>query len=252
VRITLNNKSTRTLAFTFLLMTIFLLSLTVGTIAGAKPNNPNKPEIPPGHQTNMISDFKIWIGNGNLGSPEDVVLQPYGYPEMNYLLKEDKPYWEPSWLPYTRKKGEGDWSIEFYQQLGPYQDYCGTYNIANKLGGPGYEEVALFDTMVAHGFSSELEAWQFSLIHFTPEREREGDFWRLHISWIVGEHVLLAVSGLTNEDSVWEGVYDQDSDTWTVAFDNEWFKLDKVINDVPTTVWAGPLCFTLKIQRIPQ
>ena len=255
----MNNKSPRIFTFTFLLTTIFLLSLTFETIVWAKPNKPNKPDIPPGHQTNLISDFKIWIGNGNLGSPEDVVLRPYGYPEIDYLLKEDWPYWEPSWLLYT-KKGEGHWNINFHQGMPPgTQEYCGTYDIANKLGGPGYEEVALFDTMAAHGFSNGLEARQLSLTHITPKRSRVEDYWGFVITWKVGEHLVLGLSGVTDEDAVWEGAYDQDSDTWTVAFDNEWFELVKVIsddddtfdfgNDVPITLWEGPLSFTLKIQR---
>lgn len=257
----MNSKSIRILTFVFLLTTILLLSLNVGTNVLAKPNNPNKPDNPGKHDIELPVDFKIWIGNGDLSSPEDVVLQPYGDPEMNYLLFEDWPNGERGWLPSTTKaKGpkEGGWGINYYREPSHLEYYYGTYNIANKLGGPGYEEVALLETMVNHGFTSDLEAYGVSIFHATPDLgPGVGDQWHFFVSWILENSPWrdLMLSGWTNEDNNWEGVYDQDTDTWTVTFDGEWFEAIEEVcypdgEYVRTTLWEGQLSFTVEIQRI--
>ena len=250
----INSKSARIFTYAFMLITILLLSLIVVTTIWAKPNNPNKPDNPGEHDSDPGADFKIWIGNGDLGSPEDVVLRHYGNPEMGYLLKEAWPYGTRGWLPSTKNgKGQngGDWHIILYQEMPPgnTQDYCGTYDIANKLGGPGYEEVALFDTMVAHGYSSDLELFGFYLYHITPKPGKVvGDYWDLHMGWKVDSGGLW-LGGCTNKDTELEGIYNQKTDTWTIPFDSVWFELVISINDVQTTLWEGQLSFTIEIQR---
>ena len=81
-----------------------ILSLFFSPVLLAKPNNPNKPEKPEKPLPDLVeADFKIWIGNGDLNFPEDVVLQPYGDPEIDYLLAED--WMGGSWVPPPTKWG---------------------------------------------------------------------------------------------------------------------------------------------------
>jgi hypothetical protein len=105
-----------------LLITIILLSLFIGTNLLAKPNNPNKPANPGKPEEPLPEEegtnFEIWIGNGNLDPPEDVVLQPYGNPEKDYLIayRERHDGWDEGiWLPLPSKKGNkpqsGGWHV---------------------------------------------------------------------------------------------------------------------------------------------
>ena len=217
---------------------------------GIKPDKPGKPSPEP-----ETFDYQIWIGNGLLGRPEDVVLQPYGEPEINYLLVKDVEYSE-RWLPPPTK---GKYNIESWivdlesvSPEGEPGDYCGTYIINN---------LELEGILAAHGIDSGVEAYAFRIAHSTQNHPQlgENDYWYIGISWQVGTLApsypdiphLHALVGETNRDTEWGGVYDEVNDTWTVTFDNVEFWLIENTENYGEIIelWHGQLSFTVKITR---
>ncbi len=266
------SRSTGLLTLAFLLLAIILLSAIAGTVLWAKPDNPNKPNKPEKPEEPfphfVEADFKIWIGNGNLGSPEDIVLQPYGDPEMDYLFVEDyTDYYGDFWIPTNSKAPGGDWSITLgrVNEGDTAAPYCGTYNINDQ---------SLLDALNLQGdFDIDnQDLWMFYIGHITKtllnEDDRkpvDADFWWIQIVWetdstveipnpggepdpLIFQHQYI-LEGKTNRDLEPEGVYDENTDTWTITFDIV-FELKENISAWPVKFWEGPLSFTVEIQRI--
>jgi len=219
------------------------------TVWAKKPVNPGKPSSPEPE----IADYQIWIGNGPLGSPEDVVLQSYD--ELDHLVVENVGY-SGRWLPPPTK---GKYKIESWRvdvdsldPGGEPGDYCGTYIINN---------ATLAGIMGAHGIDSGDEAYDFRMDHSTQNHPQlgENDYWYIEIAWQVDTLApsypdiphLLGLIGYTNMDTEWEGVYDEINDTWTVTFDNAWFWLIENTENYGEIVelWNGQLSFTVEIKR---
>jgi hypothetical protein len=260
-----DRKSIRVCTFVFVSMLMFLLSSMIGTTVWAKPSKPGKPPSEP-----EKFDYQIWIGNGPLASPEDVVLQPYGEPEKDYLLVENAGY-SGRWLPPSTKgkKNIEGWSIGLEN---PEGDYCGTYDVHKQ---------DLIDALIANEIYpiNDKDVFRFYIQHrltlpctgdVPPYPSEKADYWHVVIQWEVGileipndpnspmiiPHFLI-LSGNTNTDTVWEGVYDENADTWTVTFDNAEFELyenttepdDPDTGSVLNKLWDGQLSFTVEIKR---
>ena len=133
----------------------------IGTTVWAKPDKPGKPLSEP-----EKFNYQIWVGNGPLGSPEDVVLQPYD--ELDHLVVEDVGY-SGIWLPPPTKgkKHIEGWSI-FLEK--PEGDYCGTYDIFNNNGKDltnksirsHYENCGIYFWINVCGFAICIDAWLLS------------------------------------------------------------------------------------------
>jgi hypothetical protein len=264
----MNSKHNRLFMLAVLLMTIILLSLFIGTNLFAKPNNSNKPENPGKPEEPPLeedgTDFKIWIGTGNLDPPEDVVLQPYGNPEQDYLLacrsRHDNCD-EGIWLPLPSKKGNkpqsGGWDVflgAVNLRAGEEPEYAGTYDVTNQ---------GLIDKLAEIGFYpiEDKEALDLMMVHYITDfwnGHTSVDFWRFTIQWqvdpseIPNNHVY-QLEGETDMGPEPESEYDELTDTWTVFFDNVNFGFAENTAEegwALETYWEGPLSFTVKIKRI--
>ena len=269
------SKSTCLLLFAFLLITLILVSAISGTSLGAKPDNPNKSDNKGKPSSELVeADFKIWIGNGDLSSPEDVVLQPYSDPEMGCLLADD--WVGGDWVPpSTKSKAQsGGWGITLGRvNMGnTAASYCGTYDINDQslldaLNLQGDFEIDDQDVYML-AINRETKA----LLSEDDPKASDVDYWRIEIVWetdrtievpnpwgepdpmIVPHHYIL--DGKTNMDLEPEGVYDENTDTWTVTFDTmfELFENTDEIDpegwDVHNKLWEGQLGFTVEIERI--
>ena len=161
---TMDRRSTRLFALVLLLIAIVLASAITVTVLWAKPDNPNKPDNTGKPEEplpdNVEADFKIWIGNGDLASPEDVVLQPYGDPVIDYLFVDD---WDGgNWLPKTKGKKDGGWQVFLGAvNLAPGEEpeYAGTYDVTSQ---------DLIDKLVEIGFYpiNDKEALDLMMIHY--------------------------------------------------------------------------------------
>jgi hypothetical protein len=232
-------------------MLTLLLSM-IGTSVWAKPGKPRpEPET---------FDYQIWIGNGLLESPKDVVLQPYD--ELDHLVVENVDY-SGRWLPpptKARKNIEG-WSIGFEKSEG---DYCGTYEINNQ---------DLIDELPDNEIYTlnDKEVYRLHIFHSltspgTPEDIlhplSRADWWNIMIQFDLGEVFVpwpeidpsfmvphfLVLQGNTDTGLEPEGEYDADTDTWTVYFNEASFRVSEN-TDESIELWAGQLSFTVKIKR---
>jgi len=248
----MNSRSNRLFAFVLLLLGIVLVSaITVGVL-WAKPDNPNKPESPGKPDESLPdyveADFKIWIGNGDVDPPEDVVLQPFGDPVIDYLFVDD---WNGGlWLPRPPKKGnkpvEGGWSVDLgMMNLPPGEEpeYCGTYQINDQGLLNKLNEVGIYP--------EDTDANSVSILHYEGDLRTvdnpdpvDADFWRIGITWVV-DNTLYRLDADTEFGSEPEGEFDEINDAWTVTFDTV-FELYARDNKI----WEGPLSFTVEIQRI--
>jgi hypothetical protein len=269
------SRSIHLLPFAFLLITLILISAISGTVLWAKPDNTNKPDNKGKPSSDLVeANFKIWIGNGDLGSPEDVVLQPYGDPEMDCLLAED--WVGGDWVPPSTKSRaqSGGWGITLGRvNMGnTAASYCGTYDINDQslldaLNLQGDFEINNQDVYMLN-INRETKA----LLSEDDHKATDVDYWRIVIVWetermmevpnpwgepdpmIVPHHYIL--DGKTNMNLEPEGVYDENTDTWTVTFDTvfELFENTGEIDDegwdILNNLWEGPLSFTVEIQRI--
>ena len=248
----MTSRSNRLFTLVLLLLGIVLVSaITVGVL-WAKPDNPNKPESPGKPDESLPdyveADFKIWIGNGDVDPPEDVVLQAFGDPVIDYLFVDD---WNGGlWLPRPPKKGnkpvEGGWSVSLGNvniAPGEEPEYCGTYTINNGDLLNELNEVGIYP--------EDMDANYVTILHYegdlrTPENPDpvDADFWRIRITWVV-DNTLYKLDAETEMGPEPEGEYDETSDTWIVIFDTV-FELSVSDNNI----WEGPLSFTVEIQRI--
>jgi hypothetical protein len=247
-----DRKSIRVHTFVFVVTLIFLLSSMIGTTVWAKPNKPEKPEKPPPDLE--PANFLIWIGRES--GVHEIRLNPPD--DYLYVENEVGGYWLPP--PPKGKAPREGWGVG----LGPEGegDDCGKYII---------NDAELADIMTAKGFDSALAAYRFNIFHSAEPNPRtgEGDYWHISIQWDVGTWVypnpppdviprFLLLSGNTNMNPVWEGVYDETADTWTVTFDTAEFELhenttepdDPDTGSVLNKLWDGHLSFTVEIQRI--
>jgi hypothetical protein len=255
-----NSRSTRLLAFVFLLLAIVLISAITVVVLWAKPDNPNKPNNTGKPEESLpdyvVADYKIWIGTGNLASPEDVILQPFGDPVIDYLFIDDENC--GLWLPRPPKKGnkpvEGGWDVYLGNvNIGPSEEpeYCGTYQInnqglLNKLNDVGiYPEDV--DVIIGH-YEGDLRTVD------NPD-PIDADFWHIRIGWVV-DNTLYTLNGETERGPEPEGEFDEITDTWTVTFDTsyellEWTgEVNPETGNIETKIWEGQLSFTVEIQRI--
>ena len=260
---------------TILFLTI-AASLFLSPVLLAKPNNPNKPEKPEEPLPDLVeADFKIWIGNGDLGLPEDVVLRPYGDPALDYLFVED--YLGGSWVPPpTKSKAPREgWGITLGRvNMGnTAAPYCGTYDINDQslLDALNLQGDFDIDNQDVYMLSIGRETKAY-LMEDDPKPSNV-DYWHIKIVWetdniitevpnpggepdpIIVPHRYF-LDGKTNTDLEPEGVYDENTDAWTVAFEIvfELFENTGEIDpegwDIHNKLWEGSLSFTVKIQRI--
>jgi hypothetical protein len=222
------------------------------TVWAEKPANPGKPSPDP-----ETSDYHIWIGIGELngeGTPEDVVLQSYGIPPKDYLVVEDVEY-SGRWLPPPRKgnKHLEGWSIVLEK---PEGEYCGTYEI---------HDASLIDAVTENGFwpINEQAVYRISIQHRLTLSGT--DSWHIMIQFENGSvfcpwpeidpsfvvPYFLVLERYTNTGREPEGVYDENTDTWTVSFNEIWFRLITWSSESwdEIEVWAGQLSFTINITR---
>jgi hypothetical protein len=230
------------------------------------------PEDPYHNDLLVEADFKIWIGNGELNSPEeeDVVFQPYD--DGNYFLVEDwvGGYWEP---PSTEDEVYEGWGVSFWnhdpdEEPKPF----GTCDVNNQ---------DLIDKLIEIGIYpiKEFDVSNVYIDHVVgnysttgnPDDCVLGDFWHLMIMWEIGEfeianpewqpdpivvphyYILDATTDMGIEP---DGEYDETTDTWTITFDTVCELSENTPEPNPETdewnikLWEGPLRFTVKIQRI--
>jgi hypothetical protein len=242
-------------------MLILLVSSMIGTTVWAK-GKPNRPGKPPSEKF----DYQIWIGNGPLGSPEDLVLQSYD--ELDHLVVENVGY-SGRWLPPPTKgkKNIVGWSIGLEKSEG---DYCGTYDINDQ---------SLVDALYLNeDFDiDDQDVYRFYIRHLTKEYWTEdnpnpskADFWHIIIQWEAGtlsipndpDPIIIPhfsiLDGKTDTGLEPEGVYDENADTWTITFDTAEFELyenttepdDPDTGSVLNKLWDGQLSFTVEIRRI--
>ncbi len=231
----------------------------------AKPRKAGRPPSEP-----EKFDYQIWIGNGPLGSPEDLVLQSYGDPPKDHLVVENVSY-SGRWLPPPTKgkKNIEGWTIGLEKSEG---DYCGTYDI-HKQG--------LIDALIANEIYpiNDKDVFRFYIGHrltlpwtgdVPPHPSEKADYWHILIQWEVGTWDnpnpppdviprFLMLEGDTDTGPEPEGVYDENADAWTVTFDIAEFELyenttepdDPDTGSVLNKLWDGQLSFTVKIKRTP-
>jgi hypothetical protein len=224
-------------------MLILLLSSMTGTTVWAKPGKPSpEPET---------YDYQIWIGNGQLGSPEDVVLQPYG--ELDHLVVENMDY-SGRWLPPPTKgkKNIEGWSIGLEKSEG---DYCGKYDINNPDLIDGLPDDEIYSL-------NDKEVYRINIFHSLTLPGAPEDWWNIMIQFDLGEVFapwpeidpsfevphFLVLQGHTDTGLEPEGYYDELNDTWTIYFSEAWFQVWEN-TDESVELWAGPLSFTVKITR---
>ncbi len=193
----MNSRSTRLFAFVLLLLAIVLVSGITVVALWAKPDNPNKPDNTGKPEESLPdyveADFKIWIGTGNLDPPEDVVLQSFGDPVIDYLFVDD---WNGGlWLPLPPKKGnkpvEGGWSAFLGNvNLAPGEEpeYCGTYVINDEDLLNELNEVGIYP--------EDMDANYVDITHYEGDIRTEenpdpfdADFWSIRITWVVGNNL---------------------------------------------------------------
>ena len=248
---------------------VILVSAIVITVLGAKPNKPDtgKPEEPP---VTVEAGFKIWIGIGDLGSPEDVVLQPYGEPEIDYLFIEkwDEGLWPPL-SPTKVKVPEEEGGAVFIGAVnlapGEEPEYSGTYDIADQdlidvLEDIGFYPIKDQDTLC-------LMMVRYKGTFGQGKTKTEVDYWRFTIQWQIGTYepenpedgsghpLVYQLEGETEKGPESEAEYDEANDSWTMFFNNVNFKFEENLAEpgwVLNTLWEGPLSFTVEIQRISQ
>ena len=259
----MNSKSIREYPFVFVLILMLLFSSMIGTIVWAKPDKPEKPVSEP-----ETANFNIWIGNGELASPEDVVLQPYD--GNDYLLKEDWNDWQ-NWypLPTKGKPVSVGWVFDLGAvNLAPGEEpqYPGTYDINDQYLTDKLREIIFYPI-------KDKEVLCLIIIHYAGgwwegnRKSSDVDFWRFMIQWDIGTleipnpegddpetkpHVYL-LEGETDMGIEPEGEYDETTDTWTILFDNVDFGFKENTAEpgwVLNTLWEGPLSFTVEIQRL--
>jgi hypothetical protein len=250
-----NRKCIRAHAFVLASMLTLLLSTIIGAAVWARPDRPGKPRPEPER-----FDYRVWIGNGPLVSPEDVVLQSYGVPPRDYLLVEDYDY-SGRWLPPSTKgkKNIEGWSITLEKGEG---DYCGTYDINDQ---------DLIDALIANNVYpiNDKDVYCFFLQHrlMLPSTDRsigeKADYWFIRINFELGTYGplpgsdppidvphLLMLKGETDTGIEPEGEYDETTDTWTVYFNEAWFRVtENTESGAIEEIWTGKLSFTIKIKR---
>ena len=262
VRNAVNSRSTRLFALVLLLLAIVLVSAITVVALSAKPDNPNKPESPGKPEEPLPdyveADYKIWIGTGNLNPSEDVALQPFGDPVIDYLSVEDENC--GLWLPRPPKKGnkpvEGGWAVylgNVNPTPGEEPEYCGTYQIndqglLNELNEVGiYPEDADANDVIINHYEGDLRTVD------NPDPV-DADFWYIRIGWVV-DNTLYTLIGETERGPEPEGEFDETTDTWTVPFDTlfEFLEftgeIDPETGNITIKLWEGQLSFTVKIQR---
>jgi len=236
-------------------MLILLLSSMIGTTVWAKPDKPGKPSRPEPEKF----DYQIWIGNGPLGSPEDLVLQSYD--ELDHLVVENVGY-SGRWLPPPTKgkRNNEGWSVGLEKSEG---DYCGTYEINKPDLIAALDLNGIFDI-------NEKDVYRFYLGHsltsyWTEDdpRPSQADFWHIMIQFELGTFFevpesyppfvvphFLVLEGNTDTGLEPEGEYDEPNDTWTVYFSEAWFRVIKNSESGEIEeLWTGQLSFTVKIER---
>jgi hypothetical protein len=242
-----NSKSIRVYTFVFVLMLILLHSSMIGTTVWAKSGKPDKPGKPPSEPEKF--DYQIWIGNRPLGSLENLVLQSYG--ELDHLVVENVSY-SGRWLPPPTKgkKSLEGWSVSLKKSEG---DYCGTYDI-NKED--------LIDVLIANEIYpiTDKAVFRFYIQHRLSEN---ADYWFILIDFELGTfgpvpgsdppvdapHLLMLV-GKTDTGLELDGEYDETTDTWTVYFNDAWFRVtENTESGEIEELWTGQLSFTVKIKR---
>ena len=261
----MNSRSIRLFVFVLLLTAVVLVSAITVVVLSAKPANQNKPENPGKPEESLPDDveagYKIWIGNGDLDPPEDVVLQPYGDPEIDYLFVEkwDEGLWSPL-SPTKGKKPEEEGGAVFIGAVnlapGEEPEYPGTYDItnqdlANKLNEIGFYPIVNKDVLC------------LMMVHYEGtfgegNAKHDVDYWRFTIQWqvdpseIPNPHVY-QLEGETDMGPEPESEYDETTDTWTATFGNVDFKFEVNNSEIgwaPETIWEGQLSFTVEMQRI--
>ena len=234
---TVNRRST-IFILVFLLITAVLVSAIAVTVLWAKPNNPNKPNKPEESCPDFVeADFKIWIGNGNIGLPEDVVLRTYGSPEMDYLFVEDYIDYEgDSWIPTKSKAPGGGWGITLGRvNMGDTAaSYCGTYDINDQCLLDALNMQGDFDIDNQDAYMFYIGRSTKALLSEDDRKPSDVDYWWIQIVWETDSTVEIppsggpdpmifphryVLSGKTEMDLTPEGFYDESTDTWTVAFD---------------------------------
>lgn len=252
-----NRTFIRAAAFVWALLAILLVSSTIGTTVWAgKPDKPGKP-LPPEPER---FDYQIWIGIGDLngeGFPEDLVLVPYGDP----LVVADVEY-SGRWIPPSTKgkKNIQGWGVGLEKSEG---DYCGTYDI-NKQD--------LINALIANEVYpiNDKDVYHFYLRHsltsyWTEDdpRPSKADFWHIVIQFELGTYGplpgsdppidiphFLMLEGVTDTGLEPEGEYDETTDTWTVYFNEAWFRVTETSESGEIEeLWTGQLSFTVKIKR---
>jgi len=268
----LNSRSTLLFVLVFVLIATVLVSAIAVTVLWAKPNNPNKPNKPEKPEDPcpefVEADFKIWIGNGDLGSPEDVVLRPYGDPEMDYLFVDDyKDYIADSWIPTNSKAPGGDWSITLGRvNMGDTAaPYCGTYDINDQSLLDALNFQGDFDVDNQDVYMFYIGRSTKALLSEDDRKPSDVDYWWVQIVWVTESTVEIPnpggepdpmifphryiLSGKTDMDLAPEGLYDESSDAWTITFDTI-FELKENSSEPSIKFWEGQLSFTVEIQRI--
>lgn len=170
--------------------------------------------------------------------------------------------WLRGWYPDAELKGKAPqdylvWTIPIEDRYGPY--------VMNPVSSPNHDSV-LTD------FHDPDQLVQFNRIAHVW-KPGEYDYWLIAFNWIspidldddgtIGEERLY-LNGDTNRDSYVEGDFDSVTNTWTVDFNNEYFRLfwdetvceeighsgksrcGRVIHD---NVWDGFLTVHIEIQR---
>jgi hypothetical protein len=268
----LNRRSTLLFGFVFVLIATVLVSAIAVTVLWAKPNNPNKPNKPEKPEEPLPdfveADFKIWIGDGGLGSPEDVVLRPYGDPEMNYLFVQDYvDYYSDFWISTNSKAPTGDWHIT----LGRVNDgdtaapYCGTYDINDQSLLDALNLQGDFDIDNQDVYMLAIQHSTKALLADDDRKPSDVDYWWIQLVWATESTVevpnpggepdpmifphMYILDGKTNINLEPEGVYDEVNGAWTITFDTV-FELLENNNEPSNKFWEGPLSFTVEIQKI--
>ncbi|MHA2428065.1 MAG: hypothetical protein ACXADB_08595 [Candidatus Hermodarchaeia archaeon] len=220
----------------------------IGTTVWAK-GKPDKPPGKPSPPEPKKANYNIWIGEVG----QDIFLNsPSPLPVENVVGGD----WLPP--PTKRKYALESWSVDLLSldpPEGPGDD-CGKYIIY-------HEELAV--KLVEYGVKLEEEAYAFIIEHRSQNNQYgEYDCWFLGIAWQVGTfdsdpdipHLIIlmgSTDGITDMDHMdpeWEGVYNENDDTWIVTFDKAEFGVfeNTETGGLPV-LWKVDLSFTVKIER---
>jgi hypothetical protein len=237
-----------------LILLLLLLSMIGITVLAKKPDTPGKSSPEP-----ETFNYQIWIGIGALkgeGVPEDLVLEPYNDP----LLVADICY-SGRWLPPPTKgkKNIEGWGILLEKLEG---EYCGIYDI---------NDASLIDVLNDNGYwpINDKDVFRFSIQHrlmLSPNDlniKEKADYWFILIDFEIGTYGpkldidppidithFLMLEGQTDTGLEPEGEYNEKTDTWTVYFNEVWFKVvENSENGEIEELWTGQLSFTVKIMR---